>query len=118
MKFPTTSGKGVIYKMRVRVMSLIQQMQKIPAEREKAMAKAKVAPKEVTPAAADAVEVYNLEEELLAVKRLHRTTSSSQVFKNLRRWQQRRRTKLQFHFTAAVSAGTIGKVVLITSAIR
>ena len=70
MKFPTTSGKGVIYKMRVRVMSLIHQMQKIPAEREKAMAKAKVALKEVAPAAADAVEVYNLEEELLAVKKL------------------------------------------------
>ena len=45
-------------------------MQKIPAEREKAMAKAKVALKEVTPAAADAVEVYNLEEELLAVKKI------------------------------------------------
>ena len=70
MKFPTTSGKGVIYKMRVRVISLITQMQKIPEEREKAMAKAKVALKEVTPAAADAVEVYNLEEELLAVKKI------------------------------------------------
>ena len=70
MKFPTTSGKGVIYKMRARVISLITQMQKIPAEREKAMAKAKVALKEVTPAAADADEVYNLEEELFAVKKI------------------------------------------------
>ena len=41
LNFPTTSNKGLIYKMRARMISLIGQMQKIPAEREKAKAKAK-----------------------------------------------------------------------------
>jgi hypothetical protein len=35
LNFPTTSNKGLIYKMRLRQISLITQMQKIPAEREK-----------------------------------------------------------------------------------
>ena len=52
------------------MIALIAQMQKIPAEREKAKAKAKVAPKEVPAAADDAVEGYSLEEELLQVKKI------------------------------------------------
>ena len=35
LKFPTTSGKGPIWKLRSRMIALIAQMQKIPAEREK-----------------------------------------------------------------------------------
>ena len=72
MKFPTTSGKGVICKARQRMMMLIAQMQKIPAEREKAKAKGKseAGPKEAPAAADDVLEVVSLEEELLQVNQI------------------------------------------------
>ena len=72
MKFPTTSGKGIIWKARQRMISLIVQMQKIIAGREKTKAKgkAKVGPKEAPAAADDVVEVDNLEEELMQVNKI------------------------------------------------
>ena len=41
LKFPTTSNKGIICKVRNRLVQLVKQMQKIPAERAKAAAKVK-----------------------------------------------------------------------------
>ena len=72
LKFPMTSGKGPIWKVRNRLIQLVRQMQKIPAEREKAAAKAKAKSKaKAAPALPDpAVEAYDLEEELLQVKKI------------------------------------------------
>ena len=69
-KFPTTSAKGLIWKVRNRLIQLAKQMQKIPAERTKAAAKAKAKAK-AAPALPDpAVDPYDLEEELLQVKKI------------------------------------------------